>query len=146
MRALFASKWLSSTIRKVSVRRKHRVTDVIWLKLDPELSGGWRMQPFTSVWDLLGVQLTEFQSFSTDWHILLSSFLSFFFLPTILSAWFKNIHFYSRSHSITLPLLLKYGQVSFKLSFHSSTKPMIYVYIFNLYLTRKPINYTCIES
>lgn len=84
-----------------------------------------------------------------------SSLLSFFFyfLSTILSGWFKNIHFYSLvlipspALQITiLPYLLssKIWKSRSNL-FNSSTKPW-YIYFFNLYRTRKPINYTCIES
>lgn len=90
-----ASKRLSSTIRKVLARRKHRVTDVIWLKLDPELSER-RMQPFTSVGNLLDVQLTEFQPFSSRLtHSLVLVPPSFYFLLFSLSmifiVWLLNI-------------------------------------------------------
>lgn len=90
-----ASKRLSSTIRKVLARRKHRVTDVIWLKLDPELSER-RMQPFTSVGNLLDVQLTEFQPFSSRLThslvlVLPSSYFLLFSLSMIFIVWLLNI-------------------------------------------------------
>lgn len=142
-----ASKWLSSTIRKVSVRGKHRVTDVIWLKLDPELSGR-RMQPFTSVWDLLGVQLTEFQS--ADWHIPLSSFIHALILFSSQLDLKTSIFILVLSSCYKLQSLLASSSKiwsSFVQNFRFIEENHdIYIFFFNLYLTRKPINYTCIES
>ena len=120
------------TIRKVSVRGKHRVTDVIWLKLDPELSGG---EANATIHIRLGSARCSINGIPvrglTHSPILVHPCSHSFFF----SAWFKNIHFYSRSITllqITITLLLKYSQVSFK-TFDSSRRIMIYTYFFLIY-------------
>lgn len=87
------------------------------------------------------------------WHIppsFLPALVLFFFFPRSFQVDLKNHPFlFSRSHSITCcyklqsPLPPKYE--NFAQTSNSSTKPW-YIYFFDLYRARKPINYTCIES